>query len=103
MVIPPPVAVSVSVLDSTGVVADATNAMSIELPLVPGEVTMVTPDGSPLNIRLTLALNPFTEVSVRPMGVEVAPSATLTEGAEKPIVNVGVGAVTVSATVTVLG
>ncbi len=100
--IPPPDAVSVSVLDPTGAVAEATNARSIELPDVPGEVTIVTPGGNPLNVRLTRALNPFIAVSVRPTGVEVVPSATLTEGAENPIAKVGVGAVTVSETVVVL-
>ena len=62
----------------------------------------VTPGGSPLSVRFTLALNPFTEVSVKPTGAEVFPSATLTEGAEKLTVKVGVAAVTVSATVAVL-
>ncbi len=50
-----------------------------------------------------MALNPLTEVSVKPTGEEVFPSATLTEGAEKLIVKVGVAAVTVSATVAVFG
>ena len=51
LVMPPPVAVSVSVEDVKGAFPDATRVMFSAVPLVPGAKLRVTPGDNPVKVK----------------------------------------------------
>jgi hypothetical protein len=102
---PPPDALIVTVAGPRNAVLEAENVRVLDpapgAAMLVGAKIAVTPEGSPLNAKVTAELNPPDVATVRPTGaVPVRPTLMVEVDAVR--VKLGVGAVTVSATVAVL-